>query len=323
MPLEPACIENTATELTFGEILDQQGLNLKRGKTATLQINTGFLCNQACRHCHLEAGPLRTEVMDRQTMEAVISHAQKVKYEIIDITGGAPEMVPDIDFLMESLRPLCGKLLFRSNLTALFECDRNDLLELMKKLKVSIISSFPSTNEGQTASQRGKGVFANCLIMLKKLNRNGYGKEGSGLELNLVANPSGAFLPVSQCSAEKQFKRDLARKWDITFNNLYTFANMPLGRFKSWLLSSGNYDQYMKKLRDNFNPETIDGLMCRSLISVGWDGTIYDCDFNQAAALFLGGSKQHVADFTAPPPEGTPIAIGDHCFACTAGAGFT
>ncbi|BCR03370.1 radical SAM/Cys-rich domain protein [Desulfuromonas versatilis] len=294
-----------------------------RGETHTLQVNVGLLCNQACRHCHLEAGPTRREVMSRATMNDVIAYARRVRFEVIDITGGAPEMVPDIEYLIGELAPLTPRLMLRSNLTALGQEGRERLLELCVRQRVVIVSSFPATNPGQTDSQRGQGVWEQSIAMLRRLNEEGYGIEGSGLELDLVANPAGAFLPTSQQEAERKFKRDLERKFGIVFNHIYTFANMPLGRFRAWLEKSGNYRPYMEKLAQSFNPCTVSGLMCRTLVSVSWDGYLYDCDFNQAEGLPLGGEKIHVAMMPGLPEPGTPIAVGDHCYACTAGSGFT
>ncbi len=307
---------------TFQETLEEHELRLQRDKTSILQVNVGRLCNLACRHCHVDAGPGRREVMGRETMSDVIGFAEKFKVETADITGGAPELVPGIDFLLVKLRPLVGKLILRTNLVLLLQEQYAPLLELCKDMKVILTASFPSTNANQADSQRGKGVWQDSINMLQRLNAIGYGLPDSGLELNLVANPPGAFMPVEQCRAEKKFKADLARRWDIQFSNLYTFANIPLGRFRTWLESSGNFTSYMEKLISGFNPATINGLMCRSLISISWDGFLYDCDFNQAAGLPLGGKKIHISEIREIP-DGIPIEVDSHCFACTAGAGFT
>ncbi len=308
---------------SFSQILARHNLTLSRSKTDILQVNVGLLCNQSCRHCHLEAGPTRKEVMDRRTMDQIIAFAERGKFAIIDITGGAPEMVAGLEYLIESLAPLTQKLMLRSNLTALADRNHDGLLSLCQNHSVAIVASFPSTNERQTESQRGRGVLERSVEMLRKLNTLGYGRNGSRLELNLVSNPAGAFLPTSQCQAEKRFKQELNRKWSITFNNLHTFANIPLGRFGKWLTKSGNYEGYLQKLSDSFNPETLKGLMCRNLLSVSWDGYLYDCDFNQAAGLYLSSTPKHVSEMDTPPEYGTPIAVGDHCYACTAGSGFT
>ncbi len=303
--------------------LTREGVSLKRDQAHTLQINTGLLCDLKCRHCHLSAGPGRKEVMSLQTMEQVIAYAKRNRFATIDITGGAPELVPHIEHLIGNLAPSTDRLMLRTNLTALSQPDKTHLLELFREHRVILIASFPSTNEGQLAAQRGDGVMDPSLKMLQKLNDVGYGIEGSGLELDLVANPSGAFMPTDQEAAERKFKHDLARKWNLHFNSLFIFANMPLGRFADWLEQSENFDAYMEKLHSGFNSCTLDGLMCRTLVSVAWDGNLYDCDFNQAAHIPLGGKPTHISEFEGLPERGTAIAVGEHCFACTAGSGFT
>lgn len=305
----------------FQDKLASNNLLLTRSTTTTLQINVGRLCNLACKHCHVDAGPDRTEVMDRKTMDSVIDFARKNTFPVIDITGGAPELVPDIAYLLEKLTPLSQTLMMRSNLVALLE-EQPELLNLCRELKVALIVSFPSTNRGQADAQRGKGIWEKSITMLKKLNELGYGKADTGLELNLVSNPAGAFMPVDQCAAEKKFKTDLAKKWGIEFTALFTFANIPLGRFGKWLEKSGNYESYLEKLYGNFNPATIEGLMCRNLINISWDGHLYDCDFNMAAGLPYSGKPVHISEIDSLT-EGTPIMTDDYCYACTAGAGFT
>jgi radical SAM/Cys-rich protein len=301
--------------------LNNSNISLYRGPTTTLQINVGFLCNLNCKHCHVEAGPGRKEVMDRQTMDEVIRFARKNSFAVIDITGGAPELVPDIDYLLASLAPLAQVIMMRTNLVALLE-ENPGLLDLCRHLKIALVASFPSTNRSQADSQRGDGVWDKSISMLKRLNDSGYGKEGTGLKLYLVSNPAGAFLPVNQCAAERKFKTDLARKWGIEFTALFNFANIPLGRFKKWLEKSGNYTAYMEKLRSSFNPVTVEGLMCRSMINISWNGYLYDCDFNMAAELPCSGKPLHISEVERLP-EGSPIMTDDYCFACTAGSGFT
>lgn len=305
------------------QTLERHGLQLHRAHTHTLQVNVGLLCDLACRHCHLEAGPGRPEVMSRATMDEVIAFASRRSFQCIDITGGAPELVPDLGYFIEQLAPLTPRLLLRSNLTALATMPKDDLLAICCAHRVVIVASFPSTHAGQTDAQRGKGVSERSVATLRKLNAFGWGREGSGLELNLVANPTGAFLPASQAEMEAKFKRDAERKWGIVFNHLFTLANAPLGRFRTWLKASGNYEGYMLKLARSFNPCTVEGLMCRSQVSVAWDGTLHDCDFNIAAGLPFSGSPVHVSTLDSLPETGTPIATGDHCYVCTAGSGFT
>ncbi len=308
---------------SFNRTLKAHGLDLARGRATTLQVNVGYLCNLACRHCHLEAGPARTEIMDGDTMRAVAEHAARGGYQVADITGGAPEMVPGLERLVADLAPHVGTLMLRSNLVAMAEDGRRALLETLAEHKAALVCSLPAVNASQAEAQRGKGVFDASLAMLRRLNDLGWGRPGTGLALHLVSNPAGAFMPPSQAGAEKRFKRELARKAGVSFDRLFVFANMPLGRFGKWLAASGNLESYKAKLAGAFNPCTVDGLMCRELVSVAWDGTLYDCDFNQAAGLPMGGARRHVADLDGPPPEGARIATGEHCFGCTAGSGFT
>jgi radical SAM/Cys-rich protein len=308
---------------SFSATLEEHGLTLLRDRTGTLQVNVGLLCNQTCRHCHLDAGPGRVESMSRRTVDDVVAYADRCGFDCVDITGGAPELLPDLDRLLEGMSPLCRKLMLRTNLTALEGAGLETLIDRCRSLRVTLVASFPSLNANQADAQRGRGVWEKCVRMLKTLNRIGYGLNDTGLELNLVVNPAGAFMPPGQCELEARYRRDLLRRWGISFNSLYSFANAPLGRFRSWLLSSGNYDQYLGKLAGSFNPDTVSSLMCRSLVSVSWEGLLYDCDFNQAAGLGHGDSRTHVTSQSGAPPAGTPVAVGDHCYACTAGAGFT
>jgi radical SAM/Cys-rich protein len=307
----------------FADALERHGLSLVRDRVHTLQVNTGFLCNMRCRHCHLEAGPERPECMSRETMEGVIAFARRFPFPVIDITGGAPEMVPDLPFLIEGLSGLTPRVMLRSNLTALDTPGRDALLDLCIARKVVLVASFPSTDPSQTDSQRGAGAAEAGVAMLRKLNAAGYGAEGSGLELNIVSNPVGAFLPVPQARAEGKFRRDLLGKWGITFNHLYVFANAPLGRFRKGLQDSGEYDRYLEALAGGFNPCAVPGLMCRTLLSVSWDGCLYDCDFNLAAGRCVSGKRIHISDVRDLPAPGTPVAMGDYCYACTTGSGFT
>ena len=307
----------------FRENLANNGLVLARDHCTTLQVNVGLLCNQLCKHCHLEAGPYRKEIMSGKTVEQVIDLAERFHFETIDITGGAPEMNPHIRTLVSRLAPLANRLILRSNLTAIAAEAHTSLLELLAANKVSIVASLPSLNEAQLEAQRGKNSFAKSIATLKTLNAIGYGMEGSPLILNLVCNPTGAFLPPSQEQIEKRFRQMLAEKWGLSFNSLYTFANVPLGRFFIWLENTGNLAGYVKKLADSFNSCTLQGLMCRSLISVSWEGFLFDCDFNQALGLYMGGRKKYIADLHELPGPGDPIAVSEHCYTCTAGSGFT
>lgn len=307
----------------FPQTLVNHGLTLVRGITKTLQINVGLSCNQVCRHCHLDAGPHRKdELMTKETMDHVIRFAAGNAFEVIDITGGAPELHPDLGSLIRMLRPHGKRLTLRSNLTALSE-NGEALMEVLRETDTGIVASFPSLSDAQTEAIRGKGCFESSVATLKKLNDMGYGKDASGLCLDLVVNPSGAFLPPSQESQEKRFRKVLKEKWGIVFNNLYTFANVPLGRFLKWLDDSGNFENYVEKLAAAFNPCTVDNLMCRTLVSVSWDGYLHDCDFNQASGQYMGNRKTHISQVHTPPEPDSPIATDYHCYTCTAGSGFT
>lgn len=307
----------------FSLTLSKHGIKLDRAETTTLQINVTLLCNQVCRHCHLSAGPNRKEDMNAETVNEVVFYAQRSCFDVIDITGGAPELNPYLGDLIERLSPHTPRLMIRSNLSALYNGNRDALIDILRAYRVVIVASLPSLSKSQSDSQRGEGVFMTSISAIKRLNALGYGQEGSGLELNLVANPTGAFLPPSQEESEKRFREVLAKKWGVFFNNLFNFANAPLGRFRQWLVQSGNYERYMEKLASNFNPCSVEGVMCRTLVSVSWDGYLYDCDFNLAQGLLMGGKKIHVSEMPGPPTTGSPIAVAAHCYTCTAGAGFT
>ncbi|MBU1274698.1 MAG: arsenosugar biosynthesis radical SAM protein ArsS [Proteobacteria bacterium] len=308
---------------SFQQALAQNHTPLVRGPVETLQINVGLKCNLACKHCHLEAGPQRGELMSRETMEQVLDYARRVEFATIDITGGSPELNPWLPFLVENAAKLAPRLLLRSNLTLLTDGSRGRLLDLLRSLNVALIVSFPALNPGPVEAQRGAGTFESCLEGLGLLNSLGWGVEGQDLELDLVANPAGAFLPPSQAATEQRFRREMASRWGLSFSNLFTLANVPLGRFRAWLEGSGNYEGYLQKLADGFNPFTVPGLMCRNQVSVSWDGYLYDCDFNQAAGLPMSGEKLHVSRMPGPPDAALPIQVSEYCYACTAGAGFT
>jgi len=313
---------NSAVIEPFEKKLARHGLTLVRGRTRTLQVNLGYLCDLACRHCHLEAGPQRREVMSLATMEAVIALAGRAAFETIDITGGAPELVPHIEWLVPRLAALTERLIVRTNLVALSDECRAGLLRCYRDNGVALAASLPATNASQTDAQRGSGVWEKSIAVLKTLNQHGYGCPDSPLELDLVVNPAGAFLPGGQQHVERKFRQDLARR-GIVFHHLFTFANVPLGRFRSWLERSGNLEAYLHELAARFNPQALQGVMCRSLISVSWDGYLHDCDFNLAAGLHHGPERSHVSQLGGFPAEGLAIANGDHCYACTAGSGFT
>ena len=308
--------------LPFKVTLAQHNLKLTRNITHTLQVNLGFLCNQVCRHCHLDAGPGRKDNMAAETVDAVIAYAARSNFETIDITGGAPELNSHLPRLIEEISPHAARIMLRSNLSAMKD-KLPDLVDLLKRHRVAIVASFPSVNMTQSDSQRGEGIFQESITVLKLLNTVGYGSNRSDLVLDLVSNPAGAYLPPAQEQAEKRFHQILENRWGIVFNNLYNFANVPLGRFRDWLIKSNNFENYLSKLSSSFNTCAVEGLMCRSLVSVGWDGHLYDCDFNLARGLPMGGRKIHVSEMAAPPDPGSPIATADHCYTCTAGSGFT
>lgn len=307
----------------FSQTLSENKGVLRRLPTTTLQINMGLVCNQACRHCHLEAGPHRSEMMTSDTVNDAIAFLKRGTFQVVDITGGAPELNPNLPRLIQESAPLVPRVLLRSNLTALYDGSKEDLIQHLQKHKVVIIASLPSANGPQADLQRGPGTFEKSIQALQSLNARGYGQPDSGLELNLAVNPVGAFLPTSQEQTEQKFRLDLAGKWGVVFNHLYAFVNVPLGRFRHWLDQSNNLGPYMEKLAGTFNPSALEKVMCRTTISVSWEGILFDCDFNLSQGLFMGGKKVHLSEMKTPLPPGSPIAVSDHCYACTAGAGFT
>jgi radical SAM/Cys-rich protein len=289
---------------------------------SVFQINVGKLCNQTCKHCHVDAGPDRTEIMSRETANLCMEVLAKTSIPTVDITGGAPELNPNFRWLVEQARALGRHVMDRCNLSVLLLPSQADLGEFLTKHRVEIVASLPYYRAPQTDAQRGDGVFEKSLEGLKRLNSLGYGREGSGLVLNLVYNPVGAFLPPKQEAIEAQFQRELGMRHGIVFNHLYTITNMPISRFLEFLIESGNYDGYMERLANAFNPAAAAGVMCRSTISIGWDGTLYDCDFNQMLDLPVGeGSPGHLRDFDVTLLDSRQIVTRNHCYGCTAGAG--
>ena len=288
------------------------------------QINVGKLCNQTCHHCHVDAGPDRKEIMTRETAELCIRALAATDIPTADITGGAPELNPNFRWLVEQARHLGRRVIDRCNLTVLLLAAQADLAEFLAQHKVEVIASLPYYRASQTDAQRGEGVFDKSITALRKLNALGYGREGTELALNLVYNPVGAFLPPKQEAIEGQFKRELERQHGVVFNRLYTITNMPISRFLEFLLATGNYEGYMERLVAAFNPAAAAGVMCRYTLSVGWDGTLYDCDFNQMLELPAGfGLPRHVRDFDAAKLHRRRIVTANHCYGCTAGAGST
>ncbi len=287
-----------------------------------LQVNLGWVCNQACTHCHVNAGPHRTEVMELETIESILETVQKHNIPTVDITGGAPEINFHFRYLIEQLSGLGTHIIDRCNLTILFEPGMEDLPHFFKKNAVEIVASLPCYLEKNVDAVRGTGTFKKSIKALQLLNDIGYGDENNRLPLKLVYNPSGAFLPPSQEALEDEFKRELSSRYGIKFNDLLTLANIPINRFGDYLIRSGNFEQYMNTLACNFNPGTLDGLMCRHLISVSWDGRLYDCDFNQMSGIPISEEcPQTIGDFELEQLNRRDISVGDHCYGCTAGQG--
>ncbi len=295
---------------------------LRSAPIETLQVNVGKLCNQTCRHCHVDAGPTRTEIMTRETAEQVVDVLRRHAIPNVDITGGAPELNPYFEYLVREADELGRHVKDRSNLTVFFVAGKEHLPEFLCDHRVEIVASLPCYLEENVDAQRGKGVYAKSIEALRRLNRLGYGQPDTGLVLNLVYNPLGPALPPEQRPLENAYRQQLGERFGIVFNNLYTLTNMPINRFLTDLMRHGSHDRYMDLLVSNFNPATLEGLMCRTLVSVGWDGTLYDCDFNQMLAMPINhGFPQHIRDFDAYVLARREIRTGAHCFGCTAGTG--
>jgi len=296
--------------------------SIKRGKLTTLQVNLGYLCNQTCVHCHVDAGPRRTEIMQRETIDTILEFLRVSGVKTLDLTGGAPEMNPHFRFLVDEATKLGVQVIDRCNLTILSETGYEGLAEFLAEHKVEVSASLPCYLGENVDAQRGKGVFADSIAGIKKLNALGYGVEGNDLTLNLVYNPTGTSLPPSQMDLQAAYKKELKERFDIVFNQLFTITNMPIKRFGSWLISKGEFENYMQQLKDNYQESNIEGVMCRSLLSIDWQGYVYDCDFNQMLDLPLEGKdKTHLSELLQSNVEGMPIAIMDHCYGCTAGQG--
>ncbi len=307
----------------FSAMLAGKGLELTRDHTQIIQVNTGFLCNQTCGHCHLEAGPQRREIMGVEVMDEVIAYVKRAGFKAVDITGGAPELNPNIEHLLSGLSGTARLITFRSNLTALNSPAGFRIAGLLKKFRIAVTASFPSTNPAEMERQRGSGVLDASIASLQKLNELGYGKCGSGLTLDLVHNPVGPELPGDQQAFEAKLRSGLVQGWGISFNRLFSFANVPLGRFRKNLEQTGVLARYMALLAGAFNLRALQGVMCRGLVTVSWDGFLYDCDFNLAAGVPIGGLPVKIEEMDSPPRHGSRIAVSDHCYSCTAGAGFT
>ncbi len=308
----------------FVHRLQLNGNEFSRRSVDVLQVNLGRYCNQACIHCHVESGPTRKEMMSLETVEAVVGFVASTNIPTLDITGGAPELNPNFDYLVDSAVELGRHVIDRCNLTVIFVPGKEYLPEFFQRRGVELVCSLPCYSKENVDKQRGKGTFELSIRALRVFNDLGYGQTGSNLALNLVYNPLGPHLPPPQERLEQDYKRVLKDRFGIVFNRLYCLTNMPITRYAMHLKLRGEYDRYMDLLAENFNPETLDQVMCRSLLSVGWEGSIYDCDFNQMLALPLKGADGralHISTLSLAQVDNFPITVGSHCYACTAGCG--
>ena len=287
------------------------------------QINVGKMCNQVCKHCHVDAGPDRREIMTKETMQLCLNVLANSNIKTVDLTGGAPEMNPNFRWFVAEIKKLDKHIIVRCNLTIILANKKfHDLPEFFRHHAVEVVSSLPSFTKDRTDRQRGDGVFEDSIKALQMLNSVGYGKTGNKLQLNLVYNPAGAFLPPSQQALEIEYKEQLFKNFGISFNNLFAITNMPISRYLDYLLSTGNYDRYMEKLINAFNPAAVQNVMCRNTVSVSWDGFLYDCDFNQMLQIPVSTTgSQHLEDFDIGLLNSREIMLKQHCYGCTAGSG--
>ena len=311
--------------MDFGQKLKEYNLDPLRAQGVdTLQVNLGYRCNMACRHCHVQAGPDRPEMMGAETVEQVLDVLKGNPGLTLDLTGGAPEMNPRFRHLVREARKLGIRVNCRSNLSVLLEEPARGMPEFLRDQAVEITASLPCYTEKVVDTIRGKDAFRKSINALRALNRLGFGRDREALRLNLVFNPEGPFLPAPQAQLEEAYKKELWDKYDVTFDRLLAFSNMPIGRFREFLAREGHLDRYLARLAGAFNPETVPSVMCRRMVNVRWDGALFDCDFNQALGIGLRGkAPRHVRDFDPGRLSEREIAIGDHCFGCTAGQGFT
>jgi radical SAM/Cys-rich protein len=296
---------------------------IHRGKVETLQINLGYLCNQACLHCHVNAGPTRKEQMTLDTIEEIVQLIDNVKPKMVDLTGGAPELNVHFKYLVTEITKRRISIIDRCNLTILSEPGQEDLTQFLSKHKVIVTASLPCYSEENVNSQRGDGVFDRSIDGLRQLNGAGYGKGNPDLQLHLVYNPIGASLPPPQKTLEKEYKQHLSENYSVSFDSLLTITNMPIKRFGSTLISRGEFRSYLQLLESSYQEKNLESVMCKTLLSIDWEGYVYDCDFNQMLGLPFGDTekKTHVRDLKMAEIEGNPIAVRDHCFGCTAGNG--
>jgi radical SAM/Cys-rich protein len=304
---------------SFENRIENKELCQTNEKLTTMQINVGRVCNLNCKHCHVEAGPNRTESMSLETIKDCLQVFNENNFSVLDITGGSPEMNPHFEWLVQEASTFKCKLIVRSNLVILQEKEYRHLPEFYARHNVEIVCSLPYYSAKDANRQRGEGVFKKSIIALQELNNLGYGKK-KNLVLNLVYNPGGAFLPPSQTALEAEYKRKLMEHHGIVFNHLFTLTNNPIGRFGSFLKNSNNLEKYMQRLSNSFNPATVENMMCRNQLSVAWDGKLYDCDFNQALGWTVQG-PDHISMLKGKPIQKRRICLGNHCYACTAGSG--
>lgn len=308
---------------SFQKKLENVGLYpLKPTGIEILQVNLGKMCNQVCKHCHVDAGPDRKEIMTRETMLQCLEAIRGTDIQTIDLTGGAPEMNPDFRWFVEELSTIGKNIIVRCNLTIILANPKyHDLPEFYKTHRINVVSSLPYFAASRTDAQRGDGVFGKSIEALKMLNAVGYGQGDSRLKLDLVYNPSGAFLPGSQGELEREFKQKLFDRYGIVFNDLFAITNLPVSRFLEFLINSENYTDYMNELVNAYNPAAATGVMCRNTLSIGWDGFLYDCDFNQMLDMKVDHAPIHIADFDLEKLNARTIRVNQHCYGCTAGAG--
>jgi radical SAM/Cys-rich protein len=319
-------LETTLSQVSFQDKLATSNLfPLKPTQLDIMQINMGKMCNQVCKHCHVDAGPDRKEIMTKETLQDCLNVIKTTSIRTIDLTGGAPEMNPNFRWFIEAIRAInpTVEIIVRCNLTIILANPKyHDLPEFFKKHQLTVVSSLPYFTAMKTDAQRGDGVFAKSIKALEMLNEVGYGVDGSGLILNLVYNPSGAFLPAAQDALEVEFKKKLQTLYNISFNHLFTITNIPISRFLEYLVRSENYESYMTKLIEAYNPSAAANVMCRTTVSIGWDGYLFDCDFNQMLDLKVNApGSRHIKDWDSSKLLNREIIVNQHCFGCTAGAG--
>jgi radical SAM/Cys-rich protein len=313
---------DTRVQHKFNQTLADNGcFPLTRARLSELQVNLGYLCNQACEHCHVEAGPKRTELMSRETMARIVEWAKDNRIRAADLTGGAPELNPHFRWFVDALRENGIAVTSRCNITVLLEPGQEDLARWYAERNVRLVCSLPCYSPQNVDRQRGKGVFGKSIEGLQRLNALGYGNDPD-LVLDLVYNPVGPALPPSQQDLEQVYRDRLKQDFDIGFSNLLTITNLPINRFAHYLERTGQLEDYLQRLADNFNPATVAPLMCRHLLSVDWRGYVYDCDFNQMLGLSMGATgRRQLWEVTPSELQGAPITVGSHCYGCTAGAG--